>query len=42
LDDGLHLIADGMEITRATAFTKVVNLTSNLASLLVFVFMADA
>jgi len=28
----------GLELTRATAFTKVVNLTSNLASLLVFVF----
>lgn len=27
----------GLELTRATAFTKVVNLTSNLASLLVFV-----
>jgi uncharacterized membrane protein YfcA len=30
----------GLELTRATAFTKVVNLTSNLASLLVFV-MSD-
>jgi uncharacterized membrane protein YfcA len=30
----------GMEITRATAFTKVVNLTSNIASLIVFVFMS--
>ena len=29
----------GMELTRATAFTKVVNLTSNIASLIVFVFM---
>ncbi|WP_395735668.1 TSUP family transporter [Prosthecobacter sp.] len=28
----------GLELTRATAFTKVVNLTSNAASLLVFVF----
>lgn len=27
----------GMELTRATAFTKVVNLTSNIASLLVFI-----
>lgn len=27
----------GLELTKATAFTKVVNLTSNLASLLVFV-----
>ncbi len=27
----------GLELTRATAFTKVVNLTSNLASLLVFI-----
>jgi uncharacterized membrane protein YfcA len=27
----------GLELTRATAFTKVVNLTSNIASLLVFV-----
>lgn len=27
----------GLELTRATAFTKVVNLTSNMASLLVFV-----
>lgn len=27
----------GLELTRATAYTKVVNLTSNLASLLVFV-----
>lgn len=27
----------GLELTRATAFTKVVNLTSNLAALLVFV-----
>jgi uncharacterized membrane protein YfcA len=30
----------GLELTRATAFTKVVNLTSNLASLLVFVITA--
>jgi uncharacterized protein len=30
----------GMELTRATAFTKVANLTSNFASLLVFVFMS--
>lgn len=30
----------GMELTRATAFTKVVNLTSNVASLLVFIAMA--
>ena len=29
----------GMELTRATAFTKVVNLTSNLAALIVFVMM---
>jgi uncharacterized protein len=28
----------GLELTRATAFTKVVNLSSNLASLLIFVF----
>lgn len=28
----------GLELTRATAFTKVVNLTSNLASLLIFVW----
>ena len=28
----------GLELTRATAFTKVVNLTSNMASLLVFVY----
>lgn len=28
----------GLDLTRATAFTKVVNLTSNLASLLVFIF----
>lgn len=28
----------GFELTRATAYTKVVNLTSNLASLMVFVF----
>lgn len=28
----------GLELTRATAFTKVVNLTSNLASLMVFIF----
>ena len=27
----------GLELTRATAFTKVVNLTSNIASLLVFI-----
>jgi uncharacterized membrane protein YfcA len=27
----------GLELTRATALTKVVNLTSNMASLLVFV-----
>jgi hypothetical protein len=27
----------GLELTRATAFTKVANLTSNMASLLVFV-----
>lgn len=27
----------GLELTRATAFTKVVNLTSNMASLLVFI-----
>ena len=30
----------GLELTRATAFTKVVNLTSNLASLLVFIITA--
>lgn len=30
----------GLELTRATAFTKVVNLTSNLASLLIFVITA--
>jgi uncharacterized membrane protein YfcA len=30
----------GLELTRATAFTKVVNLTSNLASLLVFILTA--
>ncbi len=30
----------GLELTRATAFTKVVNLASNLASLLVFVVTA--
>lgn len=30
----------GLDLTRATAFTKVVNLTSNLASLLVFVITA--
>ncbi len=30
----------GLELTRATAFTKVVNLTSNLASLLVFMVTA--
>ena len=30
----------GLELTRATAFTKVVNLTSNLAALLVFVLAA--
>lgn len=30
----------GLELTRATAFTKVANLTSNLASLLVFVATA--
>lgn len=30
----------GLELTRATAFTKVVNLTSNMASLLVFVITA--
>lgn len=30
----------GLELTRATAFTKAVNLTSNLASLLVFVITA--
>lgn len=30
----------GLELTRATAFTKVVNLTSNLASLLVFIVTA--
>lgn len=28
----------GLELTRATAYTKVVNLTSNVASLLVFIF----
>ncbi len=28
----------GLELTRATAFTKVVNLSSNLASLLIFIF----
>jgi uncharacterized membrane protein YfcA len=28
----------GLELTRATAFTKVVNLTSNVASLLVFLW----
>ncbi|HYF35681.1 MAG TPA: TSUP family transporter [Prosthecobacter sp.] len=28
----------GLELTRATAYTKVVNLTSNFASLIVFVF----
>jgi uncharacterized membrane protein YfcA len=27
----------GMELTRATAFTKVANLTSNAASLIVFI-----
>ncbi len=30
----------GLELTRATAFTKVVNLTSNIASLLVFIVAA--
>ena len=30
----------GLELSRATAFTKVVNLTSNLASLIVFVIAA--
>jgi len=30
----------GLELTRATAFTKMVNLTSNMASLLVFVITA--
>lgn len=30
----------GLELTRATAYTKVVNLTSNVASLLVFIFAA--
>lgn len=30
----------GLELTRATAYTKVVNLTSNVASLLVFVVAA--
>lgn len=30
----------GLELTRATAFTKVVNLTSNIASLLVFIVTA--
>lgn len=30
----------GLELTRATAFTKVVNLTSNMASLLIFVVSA--
>ena len=30
----------GLELTRATAFTKVVNLTSNLASLMVFIITA--
>lgn len=29
----------GLELTRATAFTKVVNLTSNMASLIVFVIV---
>ena len=30
----------GLELTRATAFTKVVNLASNMASLIIFVFSA--
>jgi len=30
----------GLELTRATAYTKVANLTSNVASLLVFIFAA--
>lgn len=30
----------GLELTRATAYTKVVNLTSNLASLLIFILAA--